>query len=156
MRALGRRNLEREFQLIKRLLQLGSWNRSDDGIAFVAHDVRLISADDAIQATETARRPERGVRERSSHNLPIIIHGVSFLRTAHALRPALPANRLRRISARLYIVLVTAAEHLSLVRRPHITAIAMVPSSHFLANLFDTLSGEAFGHSASLAGRRQL
>ena len=52
-------NGEREFHLVKPFLQNRCGNSANQNFAFVAHNVGLISADDAIQTPTTLRITER-------------------------------------------------------------------------------------------------
>jgi hypothetical protein len=58
MRANFAGNIQREFHLIKRVLQVSSADSANDGTAFVANNVGSISMDDAIQTTAAIRIAE--------------------------------------------------------------------------------------------------
>jgi len=55
MRAHFAGNIEREFQLCQRLRNIRRGNGAEHGTAFVADNIRLIPANDAVQAAAAVR-----------------------------------------------------------------------------------------------------
>lgn len=55
MRAHFTRNLELEFQFCQRPPNIRDGNRAEHGTAFIAHNISLIPANDAVQAAAALR-----------------------------------------------------------------------------------------------------
>jgi hypothetical protein len=55
MRAHFARNLEREFQFCQRLPNIPDGNGAEHGTAFIADNISLIPANDAVQAAAAVR-----------------------------------------------------------------------------------------------------
>jgi hypothetical protein len=75
LRAYLGTHFEGEFHLVKRSSQIGGRNAANDGAAFVALDIRLLSSDDANETAATAPIEEIMVRsDRDNKTLELIIH----------------------------------------------------------------------------------
>ena len=56
-------NVERNFHLVERPLEIGGGDGANDGLALVTYNVRLISANDAVQAATAVWIAEVRVRQ---------------------------------------------------------------------------------------------
>ena len=68
VRTLRAGDIERQFHLVKRVLQLGRRHRADHCLAFVADNLGNIAADNAIKATAAIWIAEALMRKRGSYD----------------------------------------------------------------------------------------
>jgi hypothetical protein len=61
-------HIQRQLHFIERPLKIGDRHRADYGAAFVADDIRQLSADHPSQASATLRIPKVGVRKHGFHD----------------------------------------------------------------------------------------
>ena len=79
MWAHGAAEIERQFHFSERLLQIGGGNGANHSVAFVTHNIGLISANEAVQTTATIWISERRMRKGGPYNtLRIHVLSVAF------------------------------------------------------------------------------